>query len=108
MYNTSSEGSRDEAVLALLQKVSTRHTTVLMSAFSTEWFMFCLQRLIALQEKEEELLDYEPHLYAEEGGRDDLSELESISIIESDSFQKVLDNLSPDFNNLASICGPHQ
>lgn len=85
MYNTSSEGSRDEAVLALLQK-----------------------RLIALQEKEEELLDYEPHLYAEEGGRDDLSELESISIPESDSFQKVLDNLSPDFNNLASICGPHQ
>ncbi|XP_070759291.1 cadherin-like protein 26 [Enoplosus armatus] len=64
------------------------------------------QRLAALQETEENLLDYQPHLYAEEGDYDYFSELESIPIPDDDSFQEALKDLGPKFNQLASICKP--
>ncbi|XP_023283791.1 cadherin-like protein 26 [Seriola lalandi dorsalis] len=64
------------------------------------------RRLSSLQETEDELLDYEPHLYAEEGDSDHLSELESITIPDVDSLQKTLEYLGPKFRQLASICRP--
>ncbi|XP_035805438.2 cadherin-like protein 26 isoform X2 [Amphiprion ocellaris] len=65
-------------------------------------------RLSALQETEKDLLDYEPHLYAEEGESDSVSDLEKIYIADDDSFQKALKDLGPRFNQLASICKPPQ
>ncbi|XP_041807656.1 cadherin-like protein 26 [Chelmon rostratus] len=46
--------------------------------------------LSSLQETEEDLLDYQPHLYADEGDSDNVSELESITIPDEDSFHKAL------------------
>ncbi|XP_072308400.1 cadherin-like protein 26 [Eucyclogobius newberryi] len=67
----------------------------------------CERRLILLQETEDELLQYKPHIYSEEGDEDSPSELDDISIPENESFHSVLHNLSPEFNNLASICQMH-
>ncbi|KAK5912962.1 hypothetical protein CesoFtcFv8_002789 [Champsocephalus esox] len=64
------------------------------------------QRLSSLQGKEADLLDYEPHFYAEEGDFDVLSELENIILPDKDSYQKALNNLGPKFKQLASICKP--
>ncbi|KAF3855889.1 hypothetical protein F7725_016612 [Dissostichus mawsoni] len=64
------------------------------------------QRLSSLQGKEGDLLDYEPHVYAEEGDFDVLSELENIILPDKDSYQKALNNLGPKFKQLASICKP--
>uniref|UniRef100_A0A3B4VEY3 Cadherin 27 n=1 Tax=Seriola dumerili TaxID=41447 RepID=A0A3B4VEY3_SERDU len=64
------------------------------------------KRLSSLQKTEDELLDYEPHLYAEEGDSDHLSELESITVPDEDSLQKTLEYLGPKFRQLASICKP--
>ncbi|XP_010795086.1 cadherin-2-like [Notothenia coriiceps] len=64
------------------------------------------QRLSSLQGKEADLLDYEPHVYAEEGDFDVLSELENIILPDKDSYQKALNNLGPKFKQLASICKP--
>ncbi|XP_008291658.1 cadherin-like protein 26 [Stegastes partitus] len=65
-----------------------------------------LQKLSSLQETENDLLDYEPHLYAEEGDSDSVPDLEKIPIPDDDSFQKALKDLGPSFNQLASICQP--
>ncbi|XP_035517596.1 cadherin-like protein 26 [Morone saxatilis] len=64
------------------------------------------QRVSSLQEREEDLLGDQPHLYADEGDSDNLSELEDITIPDNNSFQKVLKDLGPKFNRLASICKP--
>ncbi|KAL3059134.1 hypothetical protein OYC64_011128 [Pagothenia borchgrevinki] len=64
------------------------------------------QRLSSLQGKEGDLLDYEPHVYAEEGDFDVPSELENIILPDKDSYQKALNNLGPKFKQLASICKP--
>nr|XP_046241227.1 cadherin-like protein 26 [Scatophagus argus] len=69
---------------------------------------FLLQRLSSLQETEDDLLDYWPHLYTDEGNLDNFSELDNITIPDNDSFQKVLKDLGPEFNQLASICKPPQ
>ncbi|GLD62222.1 cadherin-like protein 26 [Lates japonicus] len=63
-------------------------------------------KLSSLQETEGNLLDYEPHLYADEGDSDILTELENIAIPDDDSFPKALTDLGPKFNQLASICRP--
>ncbi|XP_042358475.1 cadherin-like protein 26 [Plectropomus leopardus] len=64
------------------------------------------RRLSSLQEKEADLLDYQPHTYAEEGDFDNQSELENIVIPEDDSFDKALQDLGPKFKELASMCKP--
>ncbi|XP_033938861.1 cadherin-like protein 26 isoform X1 [Pseudochaenichthys georgianus] len=64
------------------------------------------QRLSSLQGKEADLLDDEPHVYAEEGDFDVLSELENIILPDKDSYQNALNNLGPKFKQLASICKP--
>ncbi|KAM9361771.1 cadherin-like protein 26 [Symphorus nematophorus] len=68
------------------------------------------QRLSFLQETEGDLLsDYEPHHYADEGNLDNLSELESIIMPDEESFPRALQDLGPEFNQLASICmRPHK
>ena len=51
--------------------------------------------------------DYNPHLYADEG--DDtapLDDLEKINISEGVLDLGQLDDLSPSFNELASVCNP--
>ncbi|XP_051272508.1 cadherin-like protein 26 [Dicentrarchus labrax] len=63
-------------------------------------------RLSSLQETEEDLQGDQPHLYADEGDSDNHSELEDITIPDNNSFQKVLKDLGPKFNRLASICKP--
>ncbi|XP_047438530.1 cadherin-like protein 26 [Mugil cephalus] len=66
-------------------------------------------RLASLQDTENELLDYEPHVYAEEGEPNEPggnSELENIAIPDDESFQKALKNLDARFNQLASVCKP--
>uniref|UniRef100_A0A3P8UZP3 Cadherin 27 n=1 Tax=Cynoglossus semilaevis TaxID=244447 RepID=A0A3P8UZP3_CYNSE len=55
-------------------------------------------------EIEDEPLDYEPYLYADEGELDTLSELETITISDDDSLEKALNELDSKFNQLASIC----
>ncbi|XP_029990626.1 cadherin-like protein 26 [Sphaeramia orbicularis] len=62
------------------------------------------QKVTALQEMEKDLVEYEPHLYAEEGDNESLSDLDAISIPDNDSFQQILNNLGPEFNELAAIC----
>ncbi|XP_034549530.1 cadherin-like protein 26 [Notolabrus celidotus] len=66
------------------------------------------QRLSSLHETEEELLDYEPHLYADEGESDQISELEDIMIPDQDSLKEAVKDLGPKFNQLASICRKSQ
>lgn len=80
-------------------------------ALKTKRFFFLLfffplirQRLTTLQEIEDEPLDYEPYLYADEGELDTLSELETITISDDDSLEKALNELDSKFNQLASIC----
>ncbi|XP_029287289.1 LOW QUALITY PROTEIN: cadherin-like protein 26, partial [Cottoperca gobio] len=62
------------------------------------------QRLSSLQDIEDQL-DYLPHLYKDEGDSDSDSELENI-IPDEDSYQNVLNDLGPGFEQLASICKP--
>ncbi|KAM4588696.1 cadherin-like protein 26 [Odontesthes bonariensis] len=68
-----------------------------------------LKKLSFLKETED-LLDYKPHLYEEEGDSDNLSELECITIpdedYDSEIFKRVLADLGPHFKQLASICKP--
>ncbi|XP_050930512.1 LOW QUALITY PROTEIN: cadherin-like protein 26 [Lates calcarifer] len=64
------------------------------------------RKLSSLQETEDNLLDYEPQLYADEGDSNILIELENITIPDDDSLQKALTDLGPKFNQLASICRP--
>ncbi|XP_060898385.1 cadherin-like protein 26 isoform X2 [Labrus mixtus] len=59
--------------------------------------------LALLHRQAEEHVDYQPHLYADEGDLDTLSELEDITIPDQDSSHKALNNLGPKFNHLASI-----
>lgn len=65
-------------------------------------------RLASLRGTEDEQLDYEPHLYAEEGDSDCISELDSIIITDEDSLEKTLKDLDSKFMQLAYICMPPQ
>ncbi|XP_037630749.1 cadherin-like protein 26 [Sebastes umbrosus] len=82
LYKRNSSYAREAALLALLQT-----------------------RLSSLQETEGDL-NYPPHLYADEGDSDDLSELEDITVSDDDSFQEALKDLGLRFKKLASICKP--
>ncbi|XP_040890662.1 cadherin-like protein 26 [Toxotes jaculatrix] len=64
------------------------------------------RRLSSLLETEDDLLDYQPHLYAEEGDSYSFSELENVTLSDDDSFQKAIKDLGPKFSQLASICKP--
>ncbi|KAM3877970.1 cadherin-like protein 26 [Diretmus argenteus] len=64
------------------------------------------KRLSFLQETEEELGDCQPHLYADEGVSDNLSEPEHIYISNETLNLSELQDLSPKFNQLASVCKP--
>ncbi|KAK2914709.1 hypothetical protein Q8A73_005303 [Channa argus] len=65
-------------------------------------------RLSTLQEIEDDLLNYEPHLYEEEGDSDDPSDLDTMTIPSDDSFQIMQEDLGPKFKQLALICKtPH-
>uniref|UniRef100_A0A3Q3XIV5 Cadherin domain-containing protein n=1 Tax=Mola mola TaxID=94237 RepID=A0A3Q3XIV5_MOLML len=55
---------------------------------------------------EKGVVEYQPHLYADEEDLDTLSELENITVPDDDSFQKVLNELGPEFRQLAAICKP--
>ncbi|KAG8002549.1 Cadherin-like protein 26 [Nibea albiflora] len=61
-----------------------------------------------LEAPEEELGDYDPHVYAEEGDMETLHELDAISVADT-SLNLDLDlNLNYKFNTLASICMPRE
>ncbi|KAM7423271.1 hypothetical protein PAMA_011020 [Pampus argenteus] len=67
------------------------------------------KRLCLLDEMEEDLADYQPHPYADEGDSVSISELESISIPDDENaFMKSLTDLDIKFKKLASICKPQQ
>lgn len=65
-----------------------------------------LQRLFSIQATEEDLGDYNPHLYADEGDSDTISELERISIPDDHLNLRELQDLGPKFRELADICRP--
>lgn len=65
-----------------------------------------LQRLSSLYETEAEVLEYQPHPYADEGDAGTISDMENISIPDDHLFQNALTDLGPEFQNLASICKP--
>ncbi|XP_073324161.1 cadherin-like protein 26 [Pagrus major] len=64
------------------------------------------RRLYSLLETEDNLSDFLPRCYADEGDLDKVTELESISIPDNDSFERALEDLDHKFNQLASICKP--
>ncbi|KAK9529448.1 hypothetical protein VZT92_013539 [Zoarces viviparus] len=65
-----------------------------------------LHERLSRLETEEDLPEYPPHLYADEGDSDNLSELDSIDIPDNDSFDNALKDFGPKFKKLASICKP--
>ncbi|KAJ3602040.1 hypothetical protein NHX12_029800 [Muraenolepis orangiensis] len=66
------------------------------------------QRLACVQATEEDLGDYNPHLYAEEGDDGDILELENIKIAEAIFDHRQLDCLGPSFSELAAVCKPQE
>lgn len=66
------------------------------------------QKVTSLWKKEVDLGDDELHIYAVEGNLETNSALETINILEEDSFQDTLKDLGPEFHQLASICSPTQ
>lgn len=62
------------------------------------------QRMYTLQVQGEELGDYAPHPYVEEGDLETDLQLDAISIPETLFDQDTLLYLGPRFNTLASIC----
>ncbi|XP_076596261.1 cadherin-like protein 26 isoform X2 [Chaetodon auriga] len=88
----SSKYSADAEIGTLREMLSTALTTMLYN----------------LQAPGEELGDYAPHVYAEEGDNETSFELDDISIPDI-SFEPDFDpDLTLKFNNLASICMPHK
>ncbi|XP_042070831.1 cadherin-like protein 26 isoform X5 [Haplochromis burtoni] len=61
-------------------------------------------KVTSLWKKEVDLGDDELHIYAVEGNLETNSALETINILEEDSFQDTLKDLGPKFHQLASIC----
>ncbi|KAM4613816.1 cadherin-like protein 26 [Polymixia lowei] len=74
--------------------------------FASLFVLLCKKRLLSLQASDEALEDYKPHLYADEGDSGTLSELEDISIPDDPLDLKELQDLGPQFRELASICKP--
>lgn len=113
LYKRDASYVTDAALLALLDWVgiTTSAWLVHIQVFSSKkrvylTIIFFVQRLSSLNETEGDL-DYQPHLYAEEGDLDDHLELEDITIPEDgESFQTALKDLGSKFNQLALICKP--
>lgn len=73
------------------------------------WFFFsspALQRLLQLQTPQEELSDYKPHCYADEGESEKDQNLDAISIPEIEFHPDILTHLDFQFNKLAAVCRP--
>ncbi|XP_056324351.1 cadherin-like protein 26 [Danio aesculapii] len=64
------------------------------------------QRLHLMQSQENDLLDYEPHLYAFEDNTDKLADLDPIDLPSNEFNPDLLSDLGPAFKKLASICNP--
>jgi len=65
-----------------------------------------LQKLLALQTRDEEFVVYEPHCYADEGQAMDNAELDALSIPENEFHPEMLINLDNRFSQLAKISRP--
>ncbi|XP_059185589.1 cadherin-like protein 26 [Centropristis striata] len=93
-----------------IENMNTMNFNKSSSCYVTDAALLALlhQRLSSLQETEEDLLVYEPQIYADEGNPYSLAELDSIDILDGYSFQKALEDLGPKFRELASICNPPQ
>lgn len=53
------------------------------------------------------MTEHQPHLYADEGDSDELSDFESVTVPDDDElFGKTLENLGSRFDQLALICKP--
>lgn len=61
------------------------------------------QRLHSLRSLENELLDYEPHLYAVEDISVNFEDLDPIELPNNEFDPELLSDLGPAFRNLASI-----
>ncbi|XP_042589558.1 cadherin-like protein 26 isoform X2 [Cyprinus carpio] len=64
------------------------------------------QRLHSIQCLENELLDYEPQLYAVEDNSDNFVDLDPIDLPMNEFDPEMLSDLGPAFKHLASICNP--
>ncbi|KAF4107092.1 cadherin-like protein 26 [Onychostoma macrolepis] len=64
------------------------------------------QRLHSIQCLENELLDYEPQLYALEDNSDKFVDLDPIDLPMNEFDREMLSDLGPAFKHLASICNP--
>ena len=113
-----------DALLPVLHKVSKLTYLVLISKTSKKGRLFpplcrlktifctlpshtsspSLQKTYRLQMQGNELGDYSPHPYAEEGDPETSSQLDAISIPESPFNTDMLLHLGPRFNTLASLC----
>ncbi|XP_010753854.3 cadherin-like protein 26 [Larimichthys crocea] len=90
-----------------MSKMDFRHTRNLSYVPDSAIQALLHRRLSSLQKTGDDLLDYQPHIYADEGDCGTLSELEQITIRDNDdAFQKALEDLGSKFNELASICRP--
>ncbi|XP_007563454.1 cadherin-3 [Poecilia formosa] len=74
---------------------------------SDEILLLLQRRISSLQEPMAELLDYEPQTYAEEGEPYSPADLGYLDISENYSLHKVLENLGPEFNELANCIRNH-
>ncbi|XP_067287860.1 cadherin-like protein 26 [Pseudorasbora parva] len=64
------------------------------------------QRLHSIQSQENELLDYEPQLYAFEDNSEKFADLDPIDLPSNEFDSELFSNLGPAFKHLASICNP--
>uniref|UniRef100_A0AAV2M629 Cadherin domain-containing protein n=1 Tax=Knipowitschia caucasica TaxID=637954 RepID=A0AAV2M629_KNICA len=89
----------------LSRKAHFRHNSKSEIIWKEAIMMLLHDKLLSLQEAEEQLQEDSLHIYREEG-EDCTSELEHIPIPETDS-SHYLNNLSPAFKSLAAICREH-
>ncbi|XP_057202761.1 cadherin-like protein 26 isoform X2 [Triplophysa rosa] len=77
-----------------------------MSIKRKSLFILLNQRLLALQNSDEDHDAYKPHCYAQEGEFIANADLDAISITEMDFLPEMLNNLDCKYRDLASICRP--
>lgn len=70
------------------------------------FFPSSVQKLLALQTRDDQHVIYKPHCYADEGQPMDNGELDAISIPEDDFQPEMLRNLDSKFSKLATISRP--
>nr|XP_023693646.1 cadherin-like protein 26 [Paramormyrops kingsleyae] len=64
------------------------------------------KKICSIQDSKNELSDYDPHVYADEGSRPPTPDLDSLSISEPEFDPEQLLDLGPCFNSLAAISWP--